>query len=1744
MRETEIGPEHVTELPSERVLTKVGKTGTVISRIPFVSPLRAGLGKTARTAGLILIMAASTRAGLAQGPGSASSTTNPSDVPPRVVQARRFLAARDWPGARASAPALQLGAAAARPLPQLSGSAATAAWQSLGPKAVASTNYGLVTGRISSIALDPADPTGNSVFVGTAGGGVWFSQNAGSSTENVVFTPLTDAPAALSGARDASISIGAVTVQPGGTGVVLAGTGDPNDALDSYYGAGILRSTDGGNSWALIQSTDDQIYSFVGEGFAGFAWSTSDPQLVVAAVSEAYEGTLVNASRSNVSAAGIYYSTDSGASWSMARITDGSGTDVQGPADMFTQPNGNAVTSVVWNPVRRLFLAAVRFHGYYQSTDGMTWTRVAAQPGTGLTTSACPANPGTLGATTCPIFRGTMAVNPVTGDTFAWTVDLFNQDKGIWQDQCAISGGACSNQTVAFSTRISSTALESSTIQGTATIANGDYNLVLAAVPAGSDTLLFAGTNDVWKCSLAAGCTWRNATNARTCMSAAVAGYQHSLAWSTSNPEEILIGNDGGLWRSMDAIGETGPACDASDASHFENLNAAIGSLAEVGSMSQVTTSPYMMLAGLGDIGAAGVKNETGPTAIWPQILDGEGGPVAIDPANAANWYVNNGAGVSIHRCSQTAPCDMTAFGANPTVGPADVNGDGIAMAMPAPFIVDPLDSSQLLVGTCRVWRGPADGGWAATNAISPMLDGSLGHSRCSGDALIRTIAALPLSGGGEVIYVGMYGVGDGGASLAGHVLKATYDPAGTSMPVWHDLTANPVTNDTLRLNYYGLDISSIFVDPHDPTGNTVYVTVEGFPDLTHNVRVAYRSSDGGSHWAFITANLPSSPANGLVVDPQDANTAYIATDNGVYSTRQVASCATAASHCWSAFGTGLPHSPVVQLSAAPAAASLDVLVAATYGRGVWQIPLWTAGTQMTSATISPGSLTFGAQTVGTKTTSQNLTLTNTGGIALTPSAIAVTGDFSETDNCASAVINAGAGCIIQVSFTPSQSGDRPGQLTINANIPGGQVSVSLDGNGASPGIVSLAPGLLTFGQVAVGSTSIPLSVTVENAGGSAVSITSLSATGPFSLATNACGSSIAANSDCQLMVVFKPTEPGSAAGTLTMVDASGTQTVALSGTGASIATDGIAPSSLAFPATAVGQLSTAQNIVLTNDGDLPLNSIVASASTGFQATDNCSGSLAGRSSCTISVVFAPAQVGSQSGSLTVSDALRTQTVALSGAGLLPPALSASPAQLTFAVQPVGTASAPSTISVTNTGGAPMANVGFQITGAGAGSFSTGTTTCGSSLAAGGSCGLQVVFTPRAAGTITATLVVSSSTTGVDAFQVRLSGTGQASTGLSISPLQMEFAQATLGQASAAQIATITNTTDAAADGLALALTGPFSLVQNACGASLAPGTSCITGIVFTPVANGVAAGSLTASSPVFASSARLVLSGTGGAAGTAQIQPAVLSFPTTGIGTTSAAQAVTITNTSSVAFSDLTVAVSGAFQLTNSTCTAMLAPGASCGASVVFVPTTAGQQSGNLAISSSALAASLQAPLSGMGFDFSASVAGSTSQTVSSGQTARYTLTLSPINGSSGTFAFQCGTLPAGAACAFNPASETLAPNTTGSVTIQVATGQAAATAVPGPSIGPRWRVVPVALGLIALPLAWRRRWKFSALIGLLVVALAGVASCSGGGGGTKGSATPPQTGTSTPAGTYSVGVTATANGVSHKVMLSLTVD
>lgn len=1239
-------------------------------------------------------------------------------------------------------------------LPQISG--LNAAWQPIGPNQVASIAYGNVTGRVTAIAIDPADATGNTVYLGATGGGVWKSTNAAGPAASVSFAPLTDAVPAFSPNAGTSVipslSIGAVSVQPG---TILAGTGDPNDATDSFYGSGILRSIDGGLTWTLVQQSNDGAagnHSFIGLGFAGFAWSTAAPGTVVAAVSQAAEGTLVNAVDNTNSVMGLYYSTDSGATWQMATIMDGSQI-VQRPLNQ-NQGGSNAATSVVWNPIRQRFYAAVRYHGYYESPDGMTWTRLAQQPGAGLSLAACPTNPGGAGNPSCPIFRGALAVQPASGDTFALTVDAGNRDQGLWQDVCGLSGSSCASGTVTFSKQLPSAPLETAT---STVIPQADYDLSLAAVPSGTDTILYAGTIDLYRCSLAGGCVLRNTTNATNgCAAPAmVAPAQHAIA-TLAGSTLLYLGNDGGLWRSSDGVNQQSAPCSADDASHFENLNGGLGSLAEVVSFAQHPTDPATLVVGLGANGTAATSS---PSTPWAQVATGEGGSVAIDPTDPQLWYISTGAGVSIRQCANGAGCTAADFAGAATIGPVQTDFD--SSLIDAPWLLDPALPANVLVGTCRVWRGPAGNGaaWSSANAISGLLSGPQNAACNSTNPVLRSLAAGGPAGsataaqnaGSQVLYAGMAGTLDGGGAAGGHLFSTTAADTAGNTTAWTDLALSPVTNDVSdghKFNPGGIDISSIAVDAHDSTGKTIYATVMGFTGNGINAPHLYRSVDGGVSWTNISSNLPNAPANSVVVDPNDANTVYVALDTGVYVTSEVSTCSTA--NCWSIYGAGLPNAPVVELAAAAAMPTGDgrtgELRGATYGRGLWQIPLLTALSPAAPAiTLNPTALTFGDQAVATASGAQTITVTNSGNAPLTVSRIAMMGDFTESDTCTAAPIAAGLTCAIQVRFLPTVTGSRSGVLTVYGNVSGGQATATLSGNGTPPAPVVLNPIALSFPSTIVNATSAAQNITISNTGIAATTLQAPVLIGDFHLTGNTCGPSLLPDTGCTLAISFTPTVAGARSGTLTISDGAGTQTASLTGTGDAPATDGLSTTALAFATQQLTTSSAPQQITLTNNGDVSLTLISAQTTTpDFTATNACGTSLNPHSACAINVTFQPHTIGHLAAQLSVSDQYRTQTVALSGTGIAPPGVSLSPLSgLTFATTGVGLTALPQTVTLTNNGGLPLQLESTVVSG----DFSIlpGSDTCGTTLAPANACTLQIIFSPGAGGTRTGALTVTDS---------------------------------------------------------------------------------------------------------------------------------------------------------------------------------------------------------------------------------------------------------------------------------------------------------------------------------------------------------------------------------------------------------------
>ena len=243
-------------------------------------------------------------------------------------------------------------------------------------------------------------------------------------------------------------------------------------------------------------------------------------------------------------------------------------------------------------------------------------------------------------------------------------------------------------------------------------------DLALAAVANGADTVVFAGAVDLYRCSLTAGCVWRNTTNAvNGCAAPAmVAPAEHAIAVlagaGTGALPLIYVGNDGGVWRSVDGVNQLQTPCSTEDGTQFQNLNGGLGSLAEVVSLAQDPVIAGTLLVGLGANGTA-ATGAAATAGAWPQISAGEGGAVAIDPANPANWYVSQAAGVNVRSCGKGSGCAAADFAGAPTIGVAQVAND--ASLIDAPFLLDPALTTDVLDWDVQgvAWGGRERGGVA-----------------------------------------------------------------------------------------------------------------------------------------------------------------------------------------------------------------------------------------------------------------------------------------------------------------------------------------------------------------------------------------------------------------------------------------------------------------------------------------------------------------------------------------------------------------------------------------------------------------------------------------------------------------------------------------------------------------------------------------------------------------------------------------------------------------------------------------------------------------------------------------------------------------------------------------------------------------------------------------------------------------------------------------------------------------------
>ncbi len=797
----------------------------------------------------------------------------------------------------------------------------TGAWKPLGPLPLASDasgvgvqDYGWVTGRATAVAIDPADGTGNTVYVGGAYGGVWKSTNAGalsSDPSSVTWTPVTD--------DQPTLAVGSIAIQPqlgsqdAGRSVILAGTGEMNNSGDSYYGLGILRSPDAGNNWTLVPQDASGAHSFAGLGFSKIAFSAVNPNVVVAAAGGATRGVvdgLEDPARAN---RGLYYSTDGGQSWGYAPTKD---------AGQVIDPS--SATSVVYNAVAGQFFAAIQWHGVYSSSDGVNWNRLNNQPG-GLSPSACPASPASTG---CPLYRGEFAVVPGRNEMYFWFVDGNGTDQLIWQTK---------NAGVTWTHLNNSGITNCGDLMGGCGTELGTYNLELAAMPDGETTDLYAGAVNLYKCRITISdptCNgtppdnFMNLTHAFGCPPnfgsiAHVHPNQHSLAFlQINNNTQVVMyfATDGGIYRALDGYsGLTTGTCGGSN--HFDSLNETLGSMTQFISFSQHPTDANTILGGAGD-NCSPATSESQSNTGWVNVNAGDGGYNQINQDNPTEWFTAN-ADVSIQRCNSGVDCRTQDFENGLVVSNATVGGDSGAFF--TPFILDPQNSSELMVGTCRMWRGETDGG--GFSLLSRNFETG-GTETCTGNEvnLVRSLAAGGIKstqGLSNVLYAGTDGLGPG-TPTGGRVWVTTNASGGPG--TWFDRTG--------ATNPGAFPISAIALDKSDATGKTAYISIMGF-----HVSHVWKTIDAGNSWTDFTANLPDAPANALLVD-EGASTIYVGTDVGVFAS-------SAGTPNWTETGPEtqsgqsgyLPNTAVTALRMFNFGGTKK-LRASTYGRGIWEFTL------------------------------------------------------------------------------------------------------------------------------------------------------------------------------------------------------------------------------------------------------------------------------------------------------------------------------------------------------------------------------------------------------------------------------------------------------------------------------------------------------------------------------------------------------------------------------------------------------------------------------------------------------------------------------------------------------------------------------------------------------------------------------------------------------------------------------------
>jgi len=444
-------------------------------------------------------------------------------------------------------------------------SAAAEQWVNIGPAPMRDSIIGQqavdVTGRVTALAVDRRNS--NVVYLGAAQGGVWKTTNDGTS-----WTPLTD--------DQPSLAVGALTLDPQNPDIVYVGTGEPHASGDSYYGAGVLKSTNGGSTWQQLGASE-----FTGLGISAIIVHPSNSNIVYVASSGA-----VGQQGPQTPSQGIFKSTNGGQTWSGQRVC----SNCWGASDLVMDPSNPSV-----------LYAAFWYEGIFKSTNGgHSWQK--------LTSGLPTANYGRIELAIAPsnssVLYAGYAIS-IPGQFVGAKVYKTTNGGNSWQhlDRAPnYCGGQCwyDNIIAVHPTDPNKVYL------------GGSANYV--SRPTWSVRQVVVMSND-------GGTTWWD-MNPNDSVAHTLHPDAHAIVFDPSNPQTVWHGNDGGVWKSTDG------------GVNWINKNSNLATLQFVG-VGAHPTNPQIAFGGMQDNN----KAKYAGSVAWEAMDAGDGGHAAIDPFDPQYLY-------------------------------------------------------------------------------------------------------------------------------------------------------------------------------------------------------------------------------------------------------------------------------------------------------------------------------------------------------------------------------------------------------------------------------------------------------------------------------------------------------------------------------------------------------------------------------------------------------------------------------------------------------------------------------------------------------------------------------------------------------------------------------------------------------------------------------------------------------------------------------------------------------------------------------------------------------------------------------------------------------------------------------------------------------------------------------------------------------------------------------------------------